>query len=92
ENYQNKIYIDDLANLAKMNSQYLARFFKSLIGKTPIEYINSYRIERACILIKNTDSSILDISMNVGFDNLSYFIKQFKKYKHVTPSAYRKQL
>jgi AraC-like DNA-binding protein/quercetin dioxygenase-like cupin family protein len=91
ENYQNKIYIDDLSNLVNMNSQYLARFFKSFIGQTPIEYINNYRIERACALIKNTDSRILDISLNVGFDNFSYFIKQFKKYKHCTPLQYRQK-
>ncbi|NRT33020.1 AraC-like DNA-binding protein/quercetin dioxygenase-like cupin family protein [Clostridium beijerinckii] len=91
ENYQNKIYIDDLSRIANMNSQYLARFFKSFIGKTPIEYINNYRIERACSLIKNTNSSILDISMNVGFDNFSYFIKQFKKSKKCTPLQYRQK-
>lgn len=90
-NYQNKIYVDDLSKIANMNKEYLSRFFKSFIGKTPIEYLNNYRIERACVLIKNTDSSILDISMNVGFDNFSYFIKQFKKRKKCTPLQYRKK-
>ena len=47
KNYLNKIYIEDLAKEVNMNSQYFCRFFKSVIGKTPIDYLNNYRIEKS---------------------------------------------
>ena len=88
----NKIYIEDLALEANMNVQYFCRFFKSVIGKTPVEYINSYRIEKATELLQTETLSISNIALSVGIDNFSYFVKQFKKYKNCTPSQYRKSL
>jgi len=87
-----KIYIEDLALEANMNVQYFCRFFKSVIGKTPVEYINSYRIEKATELLQTETLSISNIALSVGIDNFSYFVKQFKKYKNCTPSQYRKSL
>ena len=72
-----------------MNSQYFCRFFKSVIGKTPIDYINNYRIEKSVELLVTTNDKILNICYSVGFDNFSYFIKTFKKIKNCTPSEYR---
>lgn len=92
ENYNDKIYIEDLALEANMNVQYFCRFFKSVIGKTPVEYINSYRIEKATELLQTETLSISNIALSVGIDNFSYFVKQFKKYKNCTPSQYRKSL
>ena len=63
-----------------MNVQYFCRFFKSVVGKTPVEYINSYRIEKATELLQTETLSISNIALNVGIDNFSYFIKQFKKH------------
>lgn len=90
DNYNNKIYIEDLASKANMNSQYFCRFFKNIVGKTPIDYINSYRIEKATEFLQTQDIPISEIALNVGIDNLSHFIKQFKKYKNCTPSQYKK--
>lgn len=90
ENYSKKIYIEDLANLVNMNSNYFCRFFKSATGKTPIEYINHLRVEHASKLLITSNDKIMDICFNVGFDNFSYFIKIFKQYKSCTPSQYRK--
>lgn len=90
-NYTEKIYIKDLANEVNMNPQYFCRFFKINIGKTPVDYINQFRIEQASKIIKMEDKNISDIFFEFGFDNLSYFIKKFKQYKHCTPSKYKKQ-
>ena len=66
ENYNDKIYIEDLALEANMNVQYFCRFFKSVIGKTPVEYINSYRIEKATELLQTETLSISNIALTVG--------------------------
>lgn len=89
-NYKKKIYIDKLADQANMNPQYFCRFFKSVTGKTPVNYINHYRIEQAAKLLQTKDVKITEICFNVGFNNFSYFIKKFKEYKNYTPSHYKK--
>ncbi|MGL5315956.1 MAG: AraC family transcriptional regulator, partial [Peptostreptococcaceae bacterium] len=84
-NYSNKIYIDEIARTVGLNSQYFCRFFKSVIGKTPIEYINRYRINMANEYLQTEDIPITDVCFRVGFENQSYFIKLFKKYNNMTP-------
>lgn len=91
ENYKNKIYIKELAEIANMNEQYFCRFFKKSIGKTITEYLNQYRIEKSIELLKKKDMKIVDISLECGYDNIGYFIKKFKEYKGHKPSDYRKQ-
>lgn len=89
-NYNKKIYIENLASEINMNTYYFCRFFKKIMGKTPIEYLNHYRIEQAARIIKNEDRKIINVALDVGFENLSYFIKKFKQYKKCTPAKFRK--
>ncbi|PJI07481.1 MULTISPECIES: helix-turn-helix domain-containing protein [Clostridium] len=89
-NYKNKIYVEELAEEVNMNEYYFCRFFKGITGKTPVEYINSFRIEEASRILRKSDKKVLDVALEVGFDNLSYFIKKFKEYKNCTPGKYRK--
>lgn len=91
EHYQSKITIDALAEQVNMSRHYFCRFFKKATGMTPIDYINSYKADRAAALIETTDISIMEAGMESGFDNFSYFIRTFKKFKNRTPSDYRKQ-
>lgn len=88
-NYQHRITLDDLAYQVNMNRHYFCRYFKKHTGHTPIDYINSYKINQAAILIETTNMSIMEAGMESGFDNLSYFIKTFKKSKNCTPTEYR---
>ena len=50
-NYQSPITLEDLSRLAGMSSKYFCRFFRAVIHRTPIDYLNYYRIERACYLM-----------------------------------------
>lgn len=86
--YSEKIYIKDLAEIVSMNETYFCRYFKSITGKTPIAYINQFRIEKAAKLIRETDYRMIDICFLVGFDNVSYFIRVFKEMKKMTPKKY----
>ncbi|MFA6941016.1 MAG: AraC family transcriptional regulator [Clostridiaceae bacterium] len=88
-NYGRKIYLQDLAKEINMNKEYFCRFFKYHTGKTPVDYINYYRIEQAAKILKTQDKKILDICLQVGFENFSYFIKKFKEYKNCTPSKFK---
>ena len=61
------------------------KFFKNTMGTTFTEYLNDYRLTMASRLLISSEASILDIAAEVGFDNLSYFNRLFKKRFYVTP-------
>ncbi|HEY8422465.1 MAG TPA: AraC family transcriptional regulator [Thermoclostridium sp.] len=90
-NFNRQIHISDLSQMVNMSEGHFCRYFKKIVAKTPIEYLNYVRVIKACDLLRNTDRKILDIAMEVGFNNFSYFINRFKKYMKVTPAYYRKK-
>ncbi|MEK4009268.1 AraC family transcriptional regulator [Paenibacillus sp. FSL H3-0333] len=90
DNYQEPIRTRDLSGLIPMSEGQFCRFFKSMTRKTPVDYINSYRVRQAAALLKQGDRKISDIAMDVGFDNVSYFIKVFRKVMNCSPSEFRK--
>ncbi len=92
ENYREKIYIDDLADKLMVSPDYFTRMFKESIGKTPIDYINGLRINRALELLENPRFSVAAVAEEIGFCNPNYFHKIFKQYMDVSPIAYRKAL
>lgn len=89
ENYKEKIYIHDLAELIGMNEQYFCRFFKKAIGRSPMEYVNEYRIKKAIYYLKETDMTVTEICLECGFNNLGNFLREFRKYTDTTPLQYR---
>ena len=90
ENYKKSITIKELADISKYSEYHFLRFFKSQTGKTCTQFINYFRIEKATLLLINSDLTITEISYEVGFGDVSYFIKIFKKYFNISPTKYRK--
>jgi len=90
KNYQNEIDLEEVADIVHMAPASVCRFFKSSTGLTVFEYLNKIKIEYACQLLLNTDLNIVDISYDCGFNNLSHFNKQFKKFIGKTPTQFRK--
>lgn len=91
QSYMQPVTLEELAKLAGMSPRYFCRFFHALIHRTPIEYVNYYRIERACYLLAAAPLSVTEAAYRCGFNDSSYFVKIFKKYKGVTPKQYQKQ-
>lgn len=89
--YMDKIRLEDLADVIHCNLQYLCRIFKEIAGVSPIQYLIECRIAHARAMLTGSTRSVLEIGMDCGFDNVSYFIRQFKKCVGMTPGAYRKQ-
>ncbi|MCM3112881.1 AraC family transcriptional regulator [Lederbergia lenta] len=92
KHYKQKITVLELASQIQMSEGHFSRFFKSLVRMTPMEYINNIRISKACILIEKTNRKMLDIALDVGFTNQSYFIRLFKKQKGCTPKEFKLKL
>lgn len=89
--YDREITNKDMADTLQMNPQYFCRYFKRITGKTPTEYVNEVRIEKAAQYLQQRDRKIIDIAMECGYENMGYFIKRFKKQKGMTPSEYREK-
>ena len=90
ERYADKIYIENLAEIIMVSADYFTKMFKDSMGKTPVDYINGIRINRAMQLLVDSEKSVAEISDEIGFCNANYFNKIFKQYIGITPLAYRK--
>lgn len=90
-NYKNSISIKELADIAQYSEYHFLRFFKAQTGKTCTQYINYFRIQKATLLLLDTDLPITEIGYEVGFGDVSYFIKIFKKFLSISPTKYRKK-
>ena len=90
DNYANPISLETLSRIAGMNPKYFCRYFKSITERTPIDYLNYYRIECACEMLSTRDISIKETAISCGFNDESYFIKTFHKYKGITPKQFTK--
>lgn len=89
KNYADNIDLDSIARTANISKSECCRSFKRILKVTPFEYLMEYRVSKAAeLLLKNKDS-ISNISLDVGFNGISYFGKVFKKYRNCSPSEYR---
>ena len=86
-----KFSLEEIASLCHLSPSYFSSLFKQETGKTFVKYINDLRIEKAKILLQENKKSVLDISLECGFNTLTHFIKIFKQITGLTPSQYREQ-
>lgn len=91
KNYASPITLQELSASVSMSPKYFCRFFSEMTHQTPMDYLNRQRIEQACCQLATTDDSITEIAYRNGFNDLSYFIRTFKKYKGITPGKYKRR-
>lgn len=89
--YGQAITLETLARLTGFSPKYFCRFFKAIVHRSPIDYLNYYRIECASYFLTTTDMTVAEIAQYCGYSDSSFFIKQFRKYKGTTPKQYRLQ-
>lgn len=86
ENYMKDIGLEDIASAVGFDKSYIGRVFKKSEGKTIMNYVLEYRIEKANSLIKK-GMSVSEVSYAVGFNDPAYFSKCFKKVTGTSPSS-----
>ncbi len=92
DNLCERISLDTLAKEANMSKYHFCRLFAQHMGLTPIQFTAFFRIERAKELLKRGDLTVSAIALQVGFNDLGPFLRQFKKITGLTPSAYKKAM
>jgi len=92
EHLTEQISVDKLAGRACMSVSHFHKIFKNTLGESPVDYINFERIKFAKKLMANTNKKLSEIAFLSGFNNVSYFNRQFKKHEMISPSQYRRLL
>lgn len=92
EHYPEPVGLSDLAAAAGLSENYFGEYFKTVTGKTPIQYLTEYRVERAAEALRGNDASVTEIALECGFNDLSYFIKTFRRFYGTSPAQYRKNV
>ena len=90
-NYMNKISLQDIANLEYLSTYYLSHQIKDMAGITFSELVNIVRVDESIKLLLDTDKTISDISLDVGFSHARYYNKSFKDHYKCTALQFRKK-
>ncbi len=91
-NFENEITLPEIASVANMAITTFCNFFKERYRVTFVEYLNTVRLGHACKLLRDSNRNIMEIAYSCGFNNLSNFNRQFKKFKKMTPREFRKSV
>lgn len=90
KNYGEKITVKDMSEEAHISQRECYRLFQKGLDMSPVEYVMSYRLQKAQEQLLESDKSILDIALETGFGTSSYFGRIFRKSYGMTPKEYRK--
>ncbi len=90
EHFAERITIQDVSEILSLSESRFMNFFKKQTGTSFIQYLNDYRLEAAAEQLLQTRKSITEISLENGFENISYFIRSFKNKYKATPFDYRR--
>ncbi len=90
KNYADKITLGDIAKSGNVSKSTCLAIFKKYLQDTPTNYLIGYRLKKAIKMLKDSDSPITEVALEVGFGGVSYFAETFRKYYGYSPSEYRK--
>lgn len=90
QNYQQHITLDELSRISGLSPKYFCRYFRSMVHRTPMDYLNYCRVQNACVLLEQTQQSVTQVAYACGFNDSSYFTRCFKSHTGVTPLGWRK--
>lgn len=92
KNYMRVCSVEEMAEGIHLSPNYLRSLFKAGTGQTILEYMTDFRLQKACALLRDKSLKVKDVSLMVGYENVSYFSQIFVKRYGVTPNEYRKMV
>jgi AraC-like DNA-binding protein len=87
--YAEPLDVPAVAAVAHISPAHFSRSYRAVFGETPHRYLQRRRVERSMFLLRETDRSITDVCLDVGFTSLGTFSRTFRAIVGETPSAYR---
>ena len=90
-NLKRGISLEDVANHVNISTYYLSKIFKKEMGVNFITYVTDRKMDLAKEMLVNTDIPVLNIALDLAYNEANYFSKAFKKKTGLTPSEYREQ-
>jgi AraC-like DNA-binding protein/ligand-binding sensor protein len=91
KNYTRKVSLDEIAAASGLSAPYFSTIFREEMGEYLSTHLNRLRVEKACLMLIETNSSLNNISESCGFEDQSWFSKIFKSYTGYSPGKYREQ-
>jgi YesN/AraC family two-component response regulator len=88
KNYREGVSLPEAADIAHMSVGHLCRLFRRSTGRTFVDYVNRMRVEKAAALLSLEGCNVTEAAMSVGFDDVGYFSRVFKKYMTRSPGLY----
>ena len=92
KNYMRVCSVEEMAEGIHLSPNYLRSLFKAGTGQTILEYVTDFRLQKACGFLRDKSLKVKDVSLLVGYENVSYFSQIFVKRYGVTPNEYRKMV
>lgn len=89
--YSEDLSAEVLASAVYLTPDYLSRLFKKATGKSISQYIRQYRMEKAKDALLHTRKKVIDIGIESGYPNYSYFCQSFREYFGSSPEKYRQE-
>jgi len=90
--YAEALSVKDIAARVGVHPVHLARTFRAHMGCSPGDFLQDLRVQRAAMLLKNTNLGAAEIALATGFADQSHFTKQFRRAFTVPPGKYRRRL
>lgn len=87
--YAEPLDVAAIAAVANVSEAHFIRSFRAVFGETPHRYLQRRRVERAMFLLRETNTSVVDICFDVGFSSRGTFVRTFRDIVGTTPSEYR---
>src|ERR1700686_5094680 len=89
--YAEPLDVPAIARIARVSEAHFSRTFRATFGETPHRYLQRRRVERSMFLLRETDRSVTEICLDVGFSSLGTFSRTFHEIMGESPTAYRKR-
>jgi len=90
--YAEDVTLEEIASSASISVGTCLRTFKKFMSKSPIKFLNEYRLGKASEMLSSSDLNVVDVASLCGFSDESYFIRSFSSMFSMTPGAYRKRM
>src|SRR5687768_6597293 len=89
--YAEPLDVRTVAAVAHISEAHFSRTFRAVFGETPNRYLQRRRVERSLFLLRETDRSVTDVCLDVGFNSLGTFSRTFREIMGQSPSEYRQR-